>query len=148
MSDNLPHEKIELAGNADLAFVQSFYLSVGYGGGASPGDRVLVAREDQTIVAAVRLCAEDDTLVLRGMYVAEERRGQGIGTRLLEATSAAIGSSECWCIPYHHLTDFYSRIGFRVCEREAIPLFLAERWRRYTASERDVVIMKRPAPEE
>jgi predicted N-acetyltransferase YhbS len=136
--------KIELAETADLACVQSFYLRAGYSGGASPGDTVLMARTDQSIVAAVRLCAEDNTLVLRGMYVAVEMQGLGIGTRLLEATSAAVGSRECWCIPYNHLMDFYSRIGFRVCESEAIPLFLAERWKRYTASGRDVVVMKRP----
>ena len=109
---SLPHERIELAETADLARVQSFYLSVGYGGGIHPSDRLLVSSADKLIVAVVRLCTECGTLVLRGMYVAEDRRGLGIGSRLLESTSAIIGSSECWCIPYAHLTNFYSRIGF------------------------------------
>jgi predicted N-acetyltransferase YhbS len=77
------------------------------------------------------------------MYVAEGRRGQGIGSRLLESISGAIGSSGCWCIPYSHLTEFYSRIGFYVCDEEAIPPFLVERWERYTGSGQKVVIMKR-----
>ena len=140
-----PHKQIEWVETADLACVQSFYASVGYGGGAHPGDRLLVSREGQSIVAAARLCTEDGTLVLRGMYVAEGRRGQGIGSRLLESISEAIGSSECWCIPYTHLTGFYSRIGFQVCEGETIPPFLAERWERYTGNGQKVVIMKRPA---
>ncbi len=141
---SLPHERIEIAETADLARVQSFYLSIGYGGGIHPSDRLLVSSADKSIVAAVRLCTECGTLVLRGMYVAEERRGLGIGSRLLESTSAVIGSSECWCIPYAHLTNFYSRIGFRVCEGKASPQFLAERWERYTARGKMVVVMKRP----
>ena len=141
---SLPHEQIKIAETADPAAVQSFYASVGYGGGVHPDDRLLVSRVEQSIVAAVRLCTEGDILVLRGMYVAEGRRGQGIGSRLLESISDAIGSSECWCIPYAHLTGFYSRIGFQVCEKETIPPFLAERWERYSGSGQKVVVMKRP----
>jgi len=133
-----------LAETTDLEGVQSFYASVGYGGGVHPSDRLLVSRVEQSIVAAGRLCTEGGALVLRGMYVAEGRRDQGFGSRLLEAISEAIGSSECWCIPYSHLTGFYSRIGFQVCEGETIPPFLAERWERYTESGQKVVIMKRP----
>jgi GNAT superfamily N-acetyltransferase len=140
---SLPHEQIELAQATDLAAVRSFYTSVGYGCGIHPGDRLLVSRVEKSIVGAARLCTEGGTLVLRGMYVAEGRRGQGIGSRLLESISGAIGSSGCWCIPYSHLTEFYSRIGFYVCDEEAIPPFLVERWERYTGSGQKVVIMKR-----
>lgn len=140
---SLPHEQIELAETADLARVQSFYLSVGYGGGIHPSDRLLVSSTNKLIVAAVRLCTECGTLVLRGMYVAEERRGLGIGSRLLESASGLIGKSECWCLPYAHLTSFYSRIGFHVCEGKTIPPFLAARWERYTTGGKKVVVMKR-----
>ena len=142
---SLPHEQIQLAETTDLDNVQSFYASVGYGCEVHPGDRLLVSWMEQSIVAAARLCTEGATLVLRGMYVAEGRRGQGIGSRLLESISDAIGSSECWCIPYTHLTGFYSRIGFQVCEGETTPPFLAERWEQYTGNGQMVVIMKRPA---
>lgn len=136
--------QIEWFETADRARVESFYLTVGYGVEVTPGDRLLVARSGQSMVAAVRLCAESGTLVLRGMYVAEERRGLGIGSGLLEFSSGVIGSSECWCVPYSHLKDFYSRIGFRECERETTPPFLVERWDRYTASGKRVVVMRKP----
>lgn len=142
---NPPRDQIEFAETSDAAGVQSFYLSVEYDVGVQPDDRLLVARVDRKIVGAVRLCVEHGSLVLRGMYVAEERLGLGIGTGLLDSTSAAIGSSECWCIPYTRLTNFYSRIGFRVCGEGAIPLFLTERRERYMAGGKDVVVMKRPA---
>lgn len=140
---NLPPDQIVIAATSDLAGVQSFYMQVGYGVGLHPGDRLLIAKAAQSIVAAVRLCTEGGTLVLRGMYVAGERRGQGIGTRLLQSLPAEIGSSECWCIPYTHLTGFYSRIGFHLCEGDSIPPFLADRRTKYLASGKDVVVMKR-----
>ena len=141
----LQHDQIEIAKTSDLAGVRTFYASVGYGGGVNADDRVLVASEARSIVAAARLCSEGGTLVLRGMYVAESLRGKGIGSRLLEIVSDAIESSECWCIPYTHLTGFYSQIGFRVYEREKIPSFLVDRWERYAAKGHKVAVMQRPA---
>ena len=128
----------------DLPAVQAFYSTIGYGGTALPNDRLLVAREDQSIIAAVRLCTENGTLVLRGMYVAEERQGRGTGSRLLESIAKVIGPAECWCLPYSHLTGFYSQIGFFMSEGEDAPPFLTDRWRRYIDSGQKVVIMKRP----
>ena len=141
----MPHERVELIETADLVGVASFYASVGYGGGALPGDRILVARAEGDIIGAVRLCDEEGTLVLRGMYVAEERRGQGLGSLLLESMTVAIGPAECWCIPYIHLVSFYSKIGFHEPESESIPEFLAARRARYEASGQEVVVMWRPA---
>lgn len=138
-----PVELIHLTEQTDLTRVQSFYASVGYGCEINRDDRILLARVDNRIIAAVRLSREFDQLVLRGMYVAEERRGQGVGTRLLESTSAVIDESECWCIPFARLANFYSRIGFRVCEGGDIPLFLADRRKKYTTGGKKVVIMKR-----
>ena len=142
----LQHIEITLADTADLAAVQSFYSSVGYSAGLNADDRILVASRARLIVAAVRLSWEADTLVLRGMYVAEPLRGAGIGSKLLERISAEIASSACWCVPYTHLEGFYSRIGFSVCERGEIPEFLAARKKRYASSGRQVTIMQRPAP--
>lgn len=138
----LPHDNIEFAETLDLTAADSFYEGVGYRGGSHPGDRLLVARDNQGIVAAVRLCIEEGALVLRGMYVAEGLRGQGLGSILLESASAAIGSDECWCVPYAHLKAFYSRIGFQE-EVEATPVFLLERRARYLSNGHEVTVMRR-----
>jgi GNAT superfamily N-acetyltransferase len=127
----------------DLPALSSFYASVGYGGGLHPDDRILVSLRSGTLVAAVRLVQEAGTLVLRGMYVAESLRGTGIGSALLERVSAEIGPDTCWCIPYVHLVDFYSGIGFRVCEAEQIPDFLGARQKKYISAGHDVEIMLR-----
>jgi N-acetylglutamate synthase-like GNAT family acetyltransferase len=140
----LQNIEIALAETAELTAIQSFYSNVGYSCGLNTDDRILVARQDRSIVAAVRLSWEADTLVLRGMYVAEPLRGAGIGSKMLERISAEIGSPACWCVPYTHLEDFYSRIGFSVCEGAEIPEFLAARMKRYASAGRKVTIMNRP----
>jgi len=135
--------EVALAGPADLAAVQSFYLRVGYSGGANPNDRIIIATQAGSIVAAAKLSSEVTTLVLRGMYVAESLRGTGVGTLLLGRISAEIGMLACWCIPYTHLEGFYSRIGFRICDNGEIPGFLVTRKKQYISAGHDVSIMKR-----
>lgn len=140
-----PQEVLEWVAADNLAAVASFYEDVGYGVGVEPGDRIMVAREGKRIVAAVRLCREVNTLVLRGMYVAADRRGRGIGSRLLEAAAPAMQSRECWCLPYAHLRGFYSQVGFDECPLEQAPGFLEKRARRYLKSGDEVIIMKKGA---
>lgn len=141
---DLQQYEITRTSDDDLGAVQSFYSSVSYSAGLNAADRILVARQARSIVAAVRLSLEADTLVLRGMYVAESLRGTGVGSKLLDRVSTEIGSSVCYCVPYTHLEGFYSRIGFQVCGGEEVPEFLAVRKKRYASAGREVTIMKRP----
>jgi len=138
-----PQEVLEWVTAKDLTAVASFYEDVGYGVGVELGDRIMVAREGKRIVAAVRLCQEENTLVLRGMYVAPDRWGRGIGSRLLDAAASAMGPQECWSLPYAHLRDFYSRVGFEERLLEMAPGFLEKRARRYLKSGNEIIVMKR-----
>ncbi len=95
------------AETADPAAVRSFYSSVGYGCDLKSDDRIIVAVQDQSIVAAARLCFESDTLVLRGMYVAEMFRGMGIGLLLLERISKRAIILTEWEVKELRLTGFF-----------------------------------------
>ena len=88
---------------------------------------VLVAREDETIVAALRLCPEAGTMLLRTVVVAKDRRGDGIGRSLLAAASQAIGSRECWCFPWSYLERFYAEIGLLRVPDASVPMALRHR---------------------
>ena len=88
---------------------------------------VFAARDGGAIVAALRLCPEAGTLLLRTVVVAEGRRGQGIGRALLDEASRAIGRRECWCFGWSYLEEFYKAIGLdRVPEAE-VPARLRDR---------------------
>ena len=144
-SMKLSHESVELVEPEELPSVRVFYEHVGYGGGVQATDQVLVIRVGQKIVAAVRLCEEHGTLVLRGMYVDAEYRSQGYGVQLLESAGNLIGAAECWCVPHAHLVQFYSRAGFREKETDSIPGFLVERQAQYERRGHAVSVMQRAA---
>ena len=125
--------------------VAAFYESVGYGGNLRAGDSVLAARHSGKLLGVVKLSEEKGVLVLRGMYVEAASQRQGVGGRLLEAAKRQIGTRECWCVPFNHLKEFYSRIGFVECAPETVPGFLAERLREYRDLGHRVIVMKRAA---
>ena len=90
-------------------------------------EQEVFAARDGSIVGALRLCPEAQTLVLRTVVVAEGRRGHGIGRAMLAVASDAIGRRECWCFPWEHLEGFYGAIGFRRVDRERVPPMLLHR---------------------
>lgn len=97
----------------ERAEVDAFYQAqLGRDVGLELDQEVLVVRDSRDVVAALRLCPEAGTLVLRTVVVAEGRRGQGIGRSLLLEASKAIGRRECWCFPWSYLDGFYGAIGF------------------------------------
>ena len=120
-----------------------FYKKMGYGGGLCTSDSVLEARDLGRLVGVAKLSDEGGVLVLRGMYVEKASQRQGVGHQILEAVGRTIGSRECWCVPFAHLKDFYSRIGFSECTPESSPRFLGERFHRYRKLGHQVIIMKR-----
>ena len=123
--------------------VNQFYERVGYTGGIQDSDVVCLERQGHAVVGVVKLCKEEGVLVLRGLFVSEDLRGTGVGTRLLRAVSKTIGNQECWCIPYRYLSDFYSTVGFARCRESEAPAFLVERCGKYVSKGMDVVLMKR-----
>lgn len=129
----------------DVPEVAALYRACGYRGGIADADLTFAAKVDGTIVAAVRLCPEGGTKVLRGMQVLPGFRRQGIGSNLLRACVSHLDSGQCWCLPYAHLVSFYGAIGFTVVEEAALPHFLRERQAGYIASGIGTIAMSRAA---
>jgi predicted N-acetyltransferase YhbS len=122
---------IRLAAADELAAVARLYQATGYSGHANGDDRTLVALVEGAIVGVVRLCCEHGIMVLRGMRVADSHQGRGIGAALLRELEPLLANQDCYCIPFSHLEQFYSSIGFEVLEDGLVPAFLAERAARY-----------------
>jgi N-acetylglutamate synthase-like GNAT family acetyltransferase len=135
---------VRAAAAGDFERVAAFYRASGYRPVLTPSDTFVVAEDEAGICGAVRLCAEEDVLVLRGMRVAPAKQRGGIGTQLLEGVRASIGERSCYCIPHRHLRDFYDRAGFEQIAIGEAPLFLQDRWRQYTEEYGlDVILMRR-----
>lgn len=125
--------------------ITSFYRSVGYGGPVDDSDRFFFAYDNTTLIAVVRIATEHGEYVLRGMYMNESSRGNGIGKRMLESIAPYLNSLNrpCYCVPYSHLEGFYSTIGFNKIADEEAPGFLANRRKGYAERGSDVILMGR-----
>lgn len=125
--------------------IASFYRSVNYGGPVDEADKFFFAYDKDTLIAVVRIANEHGVYVLRGMYMNEGSRGNGIGKRMLESITPYLNSlnSPCYCVPYSHLEGFYGTIGFNKISDEKAPEFLAGRRKNYIENGSDVILMGR-----
>jgi N-acetylglutamate synthase-like GNAT family acetyltransferase len=137
--------EIRIARHSDISQIEAFYLTLGYGGGINKKDTVFVAKANGEIVGAVRLCPEAELTVLRGMQISKAFQRQGIGTRLLDASSSHLDLRLSFCLPYSHLKGFYSSASFEPVRPIELPEFLATRLASYLARGQDVVPMRRMA---
>jgi GNAT superfamily N-acetyltransferase len=134
----------------DISRAANFYAERRYGGGIRPEDSVLLAEHDGELVGIVRLTAEEDVVVLRGMQVHPRFQRQGIGKRLLATVAQELDGRGCFCIPYAHLVGFYGGIGFRAIEPAKAPTFLRLRLERYQdrGDGNEYLIMRRKGVQE
>lgn len=144
----MTEEIIRIARPDEHARVLQTYEAWGYGGGVQPDDRVYIAEVGGELAGVVRRTREHGVTMLRGMQVAPERRGRGIGWRLLQALVAELGGDECFCVPYTHLTGFYGSVGFAEIPDENTPPFLRDRLAGYRARGLNVLVMRRPGSPE
>jgi GNAT superfamily N-acetyltransferase len=121
------------------------YAAAGYRRTIDPADTIWLAENADDPVGIVRVAAEQGTLVLRGMRIAEHARRQRLGTRMLEMIAEWLGDRECYCVPYPHLVGFYGQIGFVLLEPAAGPAFLTERVADYRRSGQEAILMRRAA---
>jgi GNAT superfamily N-acetyltransferase len=135
--------QIRIARADEHSRVVAVYAALGYRRTIDPADTVWLAESAEETAGIVRVAAEQGTLVLRGMRIAEHARRQRLGTRILEAIAEWLQDRECYCVPYPHLVGFYGQIGFVVLEPSAAPAFLVERLAGYRRSGQEVILMRR-----
>jgi GNAT superfamily N-acetyltransferase len=144
------HVRTRIAAAEEIPALAELYASWGYPSGMRPDDVVFVAERDGGCVGIVRRTWEQGTLLLRGMHVAPDQRGRGVGRALLEAFVAALDRDEatrgvaCYGIPFAHLEHFYGLGGFVFIPVAEVPEFLQQRVVRYTAEGHVVAAMARP----
>lgn len=135
--------QIRIARPDEYSRVLAVYAALGYRRTIDPADTVWLAESAEEAVGIVRVAAEQGTLVLRGMRIAEHARRRGLGTQMLQLIAMWLRDRECYCVPYPHLVGFYGQIGFAVIDPAAAPVFLAERLAVYQRSGEDVILMRR-----
>ena len=135
---------IRMAHSNDLSRMLAAYQAWDYGGGIALDDTAWLAEVGEELIGVVRIAPESGALVLRGMRIAEQWRGRGVGSQMLHIVAAWLGKRECYCVPYAHLVDFYGQIGFVEIAPAAAPSFLVSRLEEYSRRGLNVTIMARP----
>lgn len=130
---------LRISNSAQPAFtrLQRFYKRNGHKGKIQPNDICAWLSSDAAIVAAVRLSpspqADEDYFQLKGLWVAKELRGKGIGGILLQEINQFILRTHkpCFCLAYKHLEHFYNAHQYHAVTKTQAPSFLWQRLQRY-----------------
>lgn len=104
----------QLLGPERHALVDRFYRTQGYKVKCLASERVyVIEREGDGIIAAARLVPQvSGHYWLRNLLVASDKRGQGIATRLMQNLLPDLAPQGCYCFALHHLSEFYTALGF------------------------------------
>lgn len=135
-----------LTGFEARGIVDPFYESLGRKSRARDNDLFFVALLNKNVVGSVRFCIEENTPMLRGMFVSKSNQRQGIGKTILKVFESYLKEnniSGTYCLPYGHLEQFYSTIGFKKVDPIIGPKFLQERLDDYLKNHDSNMIMMR-----
>jgi N-acetylglutamate synthase-like GNAT family acetyltransferase len=121
---------VKAMGSSAKLAVETFLHANGSRAVARPDDLFFLAYENDEIIGSVRFCVEEKTPMLRTMMIGENARRRGVGSQLLDEFRSYLDQNEIhdvYCIPYSHLLDFYSQIGFSLIDESKLPEFLQAR---------------------
>lgn len=123
--------------------VKAFYRQQGYGGGISDSEQVFAAYINNKLVGVAKLeRLPGGVQVLRGVYVSDFCRGQGIGSTLVQHALQQ-ASEPLYCLPKQHLENWYQSFGFQsvVPPVMSLPNPLQQRMAAYQVRQIDVLAM-------
>lgn len=133
--------KIEKLDINKIDEAQIFYDEQAYTSIIKKGDIVIGAIINDKIVGISRVSNEENVEVLRGMFVAKDFRGNGIGKKMLNELENSFKTNKIYRIPFKHLEKFYGSIGFKKVETEQSPQFLQTRLIKYINAGYDCIMM-------
>ena len=136
----------QMVGHQVRGKIDAFYKKNGSSGRARDDDRFFIALIDGEVVGCVRFCIEENTPMLRTMYVDSTFRKRGIGLRLLQAFAQYLDENHIqnvYCLPYTHLDRFYGQINFQIVQDDEVPLFLKIRSGEYAKKGTNTLFMRR-----
>lgn len=129
----------------NLYKLNRFYKRNGHRGKATTSHQAWWLEHNDEIVAALRLEPQPWGLLLRGMWVAAELRGQGFGSQLLCALQPQLSKATCYCLPYTTQLDFYYRNGFIDAHDDA-PVTLKQQHRHYLTRGESLGLLRHQPP--
>jgi len=125
-----------------LPQLKRFFKTNGFRPQAAKSDAVYMARQNQSILGALRLCCYNNSWLLRSMCVLEDYRHKGIGRFMLSSIAAELKDRQCYCFPHHYLESFYSKAGFSLIDPEQTEPIILGLFNNYVAKGRKIILMQ------
>lgn len=122
-----------------------FYKRNGHHGKATSNHQAWWLEHNGDIVAALRLEPSPWGSLLRGMWVASELRGQGLGAHLLSRLYLQLSATPCFCLPYKQQSGFYHRNGFIDAQSDA-PAALRQQHKHYQTRGEELGLLRYQPP--
>ena len=123
--------------------LNAFYLEQEYHSDWSTVERAFVIFDNDNIVASVKVEKSLNVSILRGMYIATDFQGKGLGTKLIKHIKPILNETTAYCMPFEHLECFYRQIGFKKVNLDRYPEFLKARYLGYEAQGHQIIPMMR-----
>ncbi|MGO1298882.1 MAG: GNAT family N-acetyltransferase [Vibrio sp.] len=125
-----------------IPLIKRFYKDHYPGTKPKSDDLIIVAYQSHTIVGVVRFRHVVNYRLLTGMAVAEDKRQQGLGSRLLRHCQQSVLTQQDYCFAYQHLESFYRQTGFTVITADELPAELKTLYLRYTEQGKSLIPMR------
>lgn len=125
-----------------FALIDRFYRAQGYKVKCAVSERIYaVVHDSKGFIATTRLVPQTSGHYwLRNLLVANDWRGQGIATKLMQGLLPELAPSGCYCFALPHLTQFYAALGF-IQNPSHCPEDILRTYNTYRARGRDWVLM-------
>ena len=127
----------------DFHLADRFYDTTSYHSRCSAHELVFVAEDAGRVVGVVRLEPVEDVQVLRGMYLAEDYQGRGVGSALLQFIRPWLDRKPAMCLPFDHLGAFYATVGFQPVQVSELPAVMQQRDAHYRSQGHRIMAMVR-----
>ena len=141
--DNTNNYHFEQLTPPQFPLAKKFYKSARYPSNIGREDEVYVLRDENTIIATLKLVKLDQYLILRSMVVTPHYRRTGVGLIMLRHLAQKLKTRECWCFPFDGLETFYGAIGFKTYLPENCPNIIRQKHHQYATQGKKIFIMKR-----
>lgn len=123
--------------------VGQFYKEQGYHSAWAETERAFICLDGGAIIGSVKVELIDGLTILRGMYIASDFQGQGLGLKFLKHIEPVLNLRVGYCMPLAHVTDFYKHIGLKEVEESQYPEFLQQRCEKYREMGYAITTMRR-----
>ncbi|MBD0788903.1 GNAT family N-acetyltransferase [Vibrio sp. Y2-5] len=138
----MPELKFEHLDPIKLPLLKRFYKQHYPSTKPKSDELLIVAYRELSMVAVVRFRSIAEYRLLTGMAVDETKRGEGIGSQLLNYCLDEILADKDFCFSYAHLQNFYEQASFKKIDVEELPNELRTLFVRYSQSGKNLIPMQ------